>query len=285
MPQRTSGAGTPTEPVRRPSAIAAARNRRAGPPQHQSAPDGRKPTDGQWAAVLFDLDGTLLDIDGEAFLDAYIEAMTNWWGPADSTTFRHAVMAAAVPIFAHHPDRTNGEVFRDHLGAHLGLHPDEVRARICRFHQEGLPALRPPALPVPDARACVAHCLGLGLRVAVATTPIYMPEVIALRLRWAGLADLPWDLVTHSERMHACKPHPAYFAEVADHLGLAPDACVMVGDDPLQDGPASQTGMAVLLRASVGAPGWRRLGEVAEAVTSGATRSRPTGRPAEEGGR
>lgn len=224
-------------------------------------------------AVLFDLDGTLLDIDGEGFLDAYVDALASWWRPPDERAFRQAVMAASVPIFRPHPDRPNGEVFRRHLGAHLGIAPEEVARRIARFHDEELGSLRFPWRPVPEARACVQECLDAGWRVAVATTPIYMPEVIGLRLRWAGLDDLPWDLVTHSEVMSTCKPSGAYFAETAARLGLPPAACVMVGDDPLQDGPAMEVGMPALLRRSPDAPGWRSLHDVAAAVAAGPPRA------------
>jgi len=228
--------------------------------------------DAGWAAVLFDLDGTLLQIDGEGFLDAYVDALCAAWRPDDPEAFRRAVMAAAVPIFAPHPDRSNGEVFRAHLGAHLGLDAREVRRRIADYHRSGLPELRFPARPLPEARRCVLRCLDLGLRVAVATTPIYMPEVVRLRLRWAGLADIPWDLVTHSENMRRCKPDAGYFAEAAALLHLPPGACVMVGDDPLQDGPARRAGMEALLRAGSGSPGWESLDEVSALVAAGARR-------------
>ena len=254
--------------------------------QQASGPTASILTAGRrWSAVLFDLDGTLLDIDGEGFLDAYVEALTAWWRPAEAGAFRQTVMAAAVPIFSRHPGRTNGEVFREHLGRHLDLGPEEIAARLSRFHTEALVGLRGTARALPDARACVSHCLALGLRIAVATTPIYMPEVIATRLQWAGLADLPWDLVTHSERMQTCKPHPAYFSEVAAHLDVDPRACVMVGDDPLQDGPAGQIGMGVLLRATEGGAGWSRLSEVAEAMTHAAEAMPERGRPLKEGAR
>lgn len=221
-------------------------------------------------AVLFDLDGTLLDIDGEDFLDAYIEALTAWWNPSDPNTFRQQIMAASVPIFADHPQATNGEVFRDHLSRLLGMSTEAVGDRIDHFHQEHLTSLRFSARPVPQARATVRRCQALGLRMAVATTPIYKPEVIWLRLGWAGLADIPWDLVTHSEVMHTCKPHVGYYHETAHLLGIAPEACCMVGDDPLQDGPAARAGMGVLLRGATGANGWSHLGDVAAAL-AGAT--------------
>jgi len=253
---------------------AAAAKQRAGAASAGAVPSTTARGVRRWAAVLFDLDGTLLDIDGEGFLDAYVDALTEWWRPGDAAAFRQTVMAAAVPIFASHPGHTNGEVFREHLAAYLGMTPNEIRRRIHRFHWEDLPSLRFAARAIPDARVCVTHCLKLGLRIAVATSPMYMPEVIELRLRWAGLADLPWDLVTHSEIMRTCKPHAAYFSETAAHLGLDPHACMMVGDDPLQDGPAREVGMAVLLRETTAEPGWRSFRDVSAAVTRGAALAR-----------
>jgi hypothetical protein len=43
----------------------------------------------------------------------------------------------------------------------------------------------------------------------------------------------------------------------------------MVGDDPLQDGPARDAGMAVLLRGSAEGAGWTSLSEVGAALARG----------------
>lgn len=213
-------------------------------------------------AVLFDLDGTLLDVDGEAFLDAYVEALAGFWGAPEQATFQQLVMAAAVPIFTPHPRQTNGGVFRRHLARYLGLTEEAVMQRMRDFDNVGVRGIDIPHRPVPGARGCVQACLELGLRVAVATTPIYTPEVISLRLEWAGLADLPWHLVTHSEIMHACKPHPAYYVEAARLLDAPAAACVMVGDDASQDGPALAAGMSLLMRQGEGGDGWSDLTQV-----------------------
>jgi FMN phosphatase YigB (HAD superfamily) len=89
----------------------------------------------------------------------------------------------------------------------------------------------------------VETALGLGMRVAVATNPIFPLEAVRHRLDWAGLGDLPVHVITTYEVMHATKPLPAYFRETAEMLGVEPRACLMVGDDPLLDLPAADVGM------------------------------------------
>jgi FMN phosphatase YigB (HAD superfamily) len=212
-------------------------------------------------AVLFDLDGTLLDLDGEAFLDAYVDHLAAVWGEDDPATFRQVLMASALAIFRPHPGATNGEVLRAQLAAHLRLPRSEVERRLELADRLAPARLRLSYRPRREAARSVRFCLRLGLRVVVATTPIYSPEVVSLRLRWARLERVPWALVTHADNMHTCKPQPEYFTEIAERLGLPPAACLVVGDDPLQDGPAAQAGMQTFILARDGAAGptWNEL--------------------------
>ncbi len=213
--------------------------------------------------VLFDLDGTLLDIDGDAFLERYLDALGPHLCPdLDPEAFRARVMAAALPLLtAERLPATVGDTFRGALAAHLGLSPEAVAAAQSRLDAQpaGLAAI--PHGRVPIAATCVDDALEAGLRCAVATTPIYGPAVIRRRLGWAGLAGRPWALITTSENMRACKPSPGYFREAAAKLGLPPEECVMVGDDPYQDGPAAEAGMRFhqIPPGGDGLPAWQAL--------------------------
>jgi FMN phosphatase YigB (HAD superfamily) len=89
----------------------------------------------------------------------------------------------------------------------------------------------------------VKLCLELGLKVAIATNPIFPRDAVAERMRWAGIDDLRVHVVTTYEDMHATKPHTAYFSETATMLGVKPTSCVMVGDDRMLDMPAADVGM------------------------------------------
>lgn len=54
------------------------------------------------------------------------------------------------------------------------------------------------------------------------------------RLGRLGLAGLV-DVALYTSGLRHTKPHPSVFLEAAERLGVPPDRCVMVGDDPLCD--------------------------------------------------
>lgn len=88
----------------------------------------------------------------------------------------------------------------------------------------------------------------MGLRVALATNPIFPAVATESRIRWAGLEPEDFELYTTYESIGYCKPNPAYYREVAAKLGVDPEQCLMVGNDVEEDMEAAeQTGMRVFL--------------------------------------
>lgn len=204
-------------------------------------------------AVLFDLDGTLLDIDLQGFLRRYFGALrTVPLGEAahglDTGTVVRAIMAATDAMMALHPGSTNLEAFSESFARITGVSFDELWPAYERFYASVFPLLQEEARPAPGARRVVETARGLGLRVAVATNPIFPRIAVDHRLAWAGLSDVAFDVVTTYEHMTACKPHGAYYTQTAEMLGVDPRDCLMVGDDITLDLPASDVGMRTFLR-------------------------------------
>ena len=109
--------------------------------------------------------------------------------------------------------------------------------------------------PQDGAREAVQTALELGLKVAIATNPIFPRSAIFERMRWAGIDDLPVHLVTTYEDMHAAKPNLAYFLETAERLGVSPAEALMVGDDRVLDMVAADVGMKTFYVGCGSAPG------------------------------
>jgi FMN phosphatase YigB (HAD superfamily) len=196
-------------------------------------------------ALLLDLDGTLVDIDGDAFLEAYLDAAAAGLNDlVDPDRFREALWSAAIPLMVEpHASRTNADALWAALADLLDTPAPTLRARVDAWLAEtDLTRILPGGGPVPGAHRLITAARRRRLRLAVATMPIYPLAVVQERLRRGGLADVPWDVVA-TEEMHAVKPQPAYWLELADRLAVTPAACLVVGDDYFRDMAAREVGM------------------------------------------
>lgn len=197
--------------------------------------------------VLFDLDGTLLRLDLRRFLGRYFEALgvvlASVAGESCASEALEAVLDATGAMSAPHDGLTNREAFDRRFDELTGLDIASFHPALDAFYEETFPGLQGDSGPAPGARRAVETALGLGLRVAVATNPIFPLRAIEHRIAWAGLGDLGAHVVTSYETMRACKPHAAYYRQTAEMLGAEPTRCIMVGDDPTLDMPAADVGM------------------------------------------
>ena len=198
-------------------------------------------------AILFDLDGTLLDLDLSAFLKRYFVALdavsAELAGRCAPGAFMPALHAAVGAMMEPHPGRTNRDVFYEDLLARTGVDLNEHWPVYERFYREVFPTLADTAGPAKGARRAATTALESGLAVAIATNPIFPRAAVEHRLAWAGLGDLSFPVVTSYEDMVACKPHADYYRQIAELLGVAPHECLMVGDDRTLDMPAADVGM------------------------------------------
>jgi FMN phosphatase YigB (HAD superfamily) len=194
--------------------------------------------------VLFDLDGTLLDVELHEFLSRYFHALSD----AVASSFPGiplvpSVLASTEAMQSPHPGLTNREAFFRDFRERTGVDLEEHWPIFESFYRDVFPKLGAGYAPRAGAREAVEAARALGWRVAVATQPIFPLMAIEHRLRWAGLADVAFDAITSYETMKACKPDPAYFEQVCCMIGCEPLDCVMVGDDAEIDMPAGHLGI------------------------------------------
>ena len=204
--------------------------------------------------LLLDLDGTLLDIEMRMFLEAYFPLAARRFGAlADTPRITQLLAEAARALFdARDGERTVGSVFLETLAPGVGCTPAEVRDTFAAFYRDEFEGLGRLAHPIPGARAFVERALRLGYELVLATNPVFFLDPIRARVRWAGLADVPFALITSAENMCWTKPHLGYYRQVLALTGRRPEQCLMVGDDPRQDMAAKGAGLATWLAVREG---------------------------------
>ena len=86
-----------------------------------------------------------------------------------------------------------------------------------------------------------------GVRVALATNPVFPAIATESRIRWAGLEPEEFELYTTYENIGFCKPNLDYYREILRRMELNAADCLMVGNDVDEDMVAGQLGMEVFL--------------------------------------
>jgi len=200
-------------------------------------------------AILYDLDNTLLQNPMSQFIPAYLQALGEYMaGRFDPQVFIHHLLRATEVMTQNtDPAQSNAEAFDAAFFPALGVSRQELAPLFDDFYATRFPALRHLTRVQPAARPLVEWSFAHGFQVVIATNPLFPLTAILQRLEWAGVpaSEFPYDLITSYEIMHATKPHPAYYDEIARRIGRAPAECLLVGDDWEGDiYPAQSIGMA-----------------------------------------
>ncbi|PRY30719.1 HAD-IA family hydrolase [Pseudosporangium ferrugineum] len=182
-------------------------------------------------AVLFDLDGVLVDSEGQ------IAGNVRLWAA------RHGLDPARVRDAAH--GRTVADVVAA-LTPHLDLAAELAAIRDLELSNAG------SAAPMPGAADLLAALAGRPWAVVTSTGA----EVA--RRRFAALGVPAPAVLVAAEDVTAGKPHPEGYLAAARALGAAPENCVVFEDSPAGVAAGRSAGATVVgLGAAVrGAPHW-----------------------------
>lgn len=198
--------------------------------------------------VLFDLDGTLLPMDQDVFVEGYIKLLTVRMAKRGMEPKRlvQGLWAGTGAMVSNDGGRTNEQVFWE-VFASLCPVTREDREEMEDFYRTDFQRARVLCGFTPKAAETVKMLVSRGLRIALATNPVFPRTATESRVRWAGLEAGDFELITTYENSRYCKPSPLYYAEIAEKLGLAPSETLMVGNDTADDTGAVGVGMDVFL--------------------------------------
>ncbi|EEG78569.1 HAD family hydrolase [Dethiobacter alkaliphilus] len=201
-------------------------------------------------AILFDLDGTLLNVDMDDFLGRYLKRLAvHFAHMMDPQEFVVNLMASTQAMIENRdPQKTNREAFWEHFLTTLPHKPEAVYPHIDTFYQDVFPELKPYVKPYPHTPEVLASATKHACPLVLATNPVFPLAAIRHRMNWAGLTEEQFALVTSYEHMHYCKPHPEYYLEIAERINVAPQDCLMIGNDADDDiRAAAKAGMQTYL--------------------------------------
>ena len=198
--------------------------------------------------ILFDLDGTLLPMDQNDFIKAYVTQLCRRYVPCgyDKDAIIKALWTGTAAMVKNDGTCTNEDRFWAAFDALLG-DTAPIRDSIPSFYTTEFDAVKEIAAPSPLAREIVDTLRGKGYDLILATNPLFPAEGVRTRLSWIGLAPEDFSLVTTYDNSTFCKPFPGYYQEILQKTGKTPAQCRMVGNNPLDDMSAAKLGLDVYL--------------------------------------
>ncbi len=199
--------------------------------------------------VLFDLDGTLLPMDQDDFVNRYFKNLATFMAPHgyDPEMLVKGVWAGTLAMMHNNGNATNETVFWQAFAALNKQDARDDEPIFAQFYENEFDKARSACGFTPRAGEIVSRLKAAGKRIALATNPIFPAVATDKRIKWAGLDKNSFELVTTYENSRHCKPDPAYFRDLLASLGVTAEECLMVGNDATEDMVAKTLGMKVFL--------------------------------------
>ena len=170
------------------------------------------------AAVLFDMDGTLIDSEG-LWLEAehvVMDGLGASWTPEDQA---YCLGGPLERVADYMISRSGASVTRDEVGQRL---LDEMEQRLRST----------PLAWQPGARALLLECRQAGVPTAlVSASWSRLIDAVSEQVE-ADLGLTAFDTVVAGDDVTNSKPHPEPYLTAAATLGHAPQSCLALEDSP-----------------------------------------------------
>ena len=199
--------------------------------------------------ILFDLDGTLLPMDQEKFVNVYFKMLAAKLVPYgyEPQQLINAILAGIEAMIKNDGSQLNEDAFWKRF---VDIYGDKVLADkpvFEDFYKNEFQDARLFCGFNPKAAETVRSLKDKGYRVVLATNPLFPSIATESRIRWAGLEPSEFDLYTTYENTSYCKPNLDYYRDILKRIDCRPEECLMVGNDVGEDMVVEALGMQVFL--------------------------------------
>ncbi|MGJ8455305.1 HAD family hydrolase [Pseudothermotoga sp. U03pept] len=192
-------------------------------------------------AFLVDFDGTLASVDEKTFTEQYFSQLKAFAQERFSVAISPEQILRCVEHITRFADGkvNNYDRFLSCFQAESNL-PD-VRTIFNEFYlSASFDTLKRLVKPNYGVVEVLKRAKQNGLITVLATNPVFPKVAVVKRLGWINLKEEDFDLITHMENFHFCKPDPRYYLEICSTIKVKPEDCMMIGNDELLDRACEQ---------------------------------------------
>ena len=187
--------------------------------------------------ILFDLDGTLLNMDQDKFLELYMLSLYNYSKEEYKDVYEliDLIKKGVYLMVNNNGKLTNEEVFYNHFKS---FHKDNTDALLKKYEENynsDFIITKESTSLKKVAPLLIKELKEKGYNLILATNPIF-PRIATLnRIKWAGLDPNDFMYISTYENSHYSKPNIKYYEEILNKLNLNKEECLMIGNDTNED--------------------------------------------------
>ncbi len=199
--------------------------------------------------VLFDLDGTLLPMDQDVFVQTYFgllaKNLSNYG--YEPKKLIESIWLGTKSMIMNDGKQTNEKVFWNTMSNIYGPNVINDESKFESFYINDFPLVKNSCGFDKRANEVIKFLKSKGYRLILATNPIFPRIATEQRIKWAGLDINDFEFVTTYENSSFSKPNLKYYLEILEKNYCKVENCLMVGNDVAEDMIVNKLGVDVFL--------------------------------------
>lgn len=199
--------------------------------------------------ILFDLDGTLLSMDTDAFTKRYFKELgiklRDYLTPEEVT--KNIWNSTMYMINNVEAEKTNEEAFFEDFYKNVKHEKEVLNPILDDFYEKDFDKIKDVSVRNEHIIKVINLLKKKGFDLVVATNPLFPKKAVLDRISWAGLDYKDFIFITNFEEMHFCKPNLDFYREVLKKINKDPESCLMVGNHIEEDMIAKEIGVKTYL--------------------------------------
>ena len=199
--------------------------------------------------VLFDLDGTLLPMDQDVFVQTYFgllaKNLSNYG--YEPKKLIESIWLGTKSMIMNDGKQTNEKVFWNTMSNIYGPNVINDESKFESFYINDFPLVKNSCGFDKRANEVIKFLKSKGYRLILATNPIFPRIATEQRIKWAGLDINDFEFVTTYENSSFSKPNLKYYLEILEKNDCKVENCLMVGNDVAEDMIVNKLGVDVFL--------------------------------------
>lgn len=200
--------------------------------------------------ILFDMDGTLLNMGEHAFEKETLKRMNDFFEkkfPGKGKVIVTAVGCGIESMKKNDGKQSNELVYWQAFEQECGYKRADMESLFLEFYRTDYARIGDDYVPDENMKELVHLLEAKGYQLIVATNPLVPQIANQQRVLWSGTGDVNWLEITSFENYSSAKPNIRFYQEICKRFRLEPQECLMVGNSIRDDGAAQELGMEFYL--------------------------------------